>query len=179
MQLSNGAIKTSAPPPALMNQLATQELEGVDLETFDLSAFVSTGITKDKSTDKAVLSPEVQNFMKESEELFKLGEKFEVEVVERGHQALYELLASIYSLSLRIEESPHKEKIVEAIRTDLKNNHQINIQANSTPIAAMCLRRFNADHLCRLKLDRGLLLDCLLPAVYNYSGLFISFLLSI
>ena len=137
MQLSNGAIKTSAPPPALMSQLATQELEGVDLETFDLSAFVSTGITKDKSTDKAVLSPEVQNFMKESEELFKLGEKFEVEVVERGHQALYELLASIYSLSLRIEESPHKEKIVEAIRTDLKNNHQINIQANSTPSAAM------------------------------------------
>jgi len=24
---------------------------------------------------------------------------------------------------------------------------------------AVCLRRFNADHLCRLKLDQGLLLD--------------------
>ena len=75
MQLSNGAIKTSAPPPALMSQLATQELEGVDLETFDLSAFVSTGITKDKSTDKAVLSPEVQNFMKESDTKLRLKSK--------------------------------------------------------------------------------------------------------
>ena len=67
MQLTNGAIKSSAPPPPLMNQLAAQELEGVDLETFDLSAFVATGKTKDKSTDKSVLSPEVQNFMNESD----------------------------------------------------------------------------------------------------------------
>ena len=65
MQLTNGAIKTSAPPPPLLNQLATQELEGVDLETFDLSAFVSTGKTKDKNA-VAVLAPEVQGFVKEA-----------------------------------------------------------------------------------------------------------------
>ena len=145
MQLTNGAIKSSAPAPALMSQLPVDELEGVDLETFDLSAFVSTGITKDKSSDKSVLTPEVQNFIKESEELFKLGEKFEVEVVERGHQALYELLASIYSLALRIEESPQKDKIVEAIRTELKEKHEIKIQANSTPIAAMVRYVVRAD----------------------------------
>ena len=51
-------------------------LEGVDLETFDLSAFVATGKTKDKNA-VAVLAPEVMNFVKESEELFKLGEKFD------------------------------------------------------------------------------------------------------
>ena len=56
MQLSNGAIKTSAPAPALMSQLPVDELEGVDLETFDLSAFVSTGLTKDKSGDKSLMS---------------------------------------------------------------------------------------------------------------------------
>ena len=100
MQLSNGAIKTSAPPPALMSQMPADELEGVDLETFDLSAFVATGKTKDKNA-VAVLAPEVMNFVKESEELFKLGEKFELEVVQRGHQSLYELLASIYGLALR------------------------------------------------------------------------------
>jgi len=145
MQLTNGAIKTSAPAPALMSQLPVNELEGVDLETFDLSAFVSTGMTRDKSGDKSLMSPEVQKFMKESEDLFKLGEKFDIEVVERGHQALYELLASIYSLALRIEESPQKEKIVEAIRTDLKDNHDIKIQANSTPIAAMVRYVVRAD----------------------------------
>jgi len=136
MQLTNGAIKTSAPPPALMSQLATQELEGVDLETFDLSAFVSTGKTKDKNA-VAVLAPEVMNFVKESEELFKLGEKFELEVVQRGHQSLYELLASIYGLALRIEESPQKDKILDAIRKDMKDNHDISVKANSTPINVM------------------------------------------
>ena len=137
MQLSNGAIKTSAPPPALMSQLATQELEGVDLETFDLSAFVSTGAIKNKTPDKSAVSPVVENFMTETHELFKLGQKYDVELVNRGNQALYELLGSIYGLALRIEESPEKDKIVEAIRKDLFDNHEIKIQSKSTPISAM------------------------------------------
>ena len=136
MQLTNGALKKSATPPPIASQLPVDELEGVDLETFDLSAFVSTGKTKDKNA-VAVLAPEVMNFVKESEELFKLGEKFELEVVQRGHQSLYELLASIYGLALRIEESPQMDKILEAIRKDLKDNHDISVKANSTPINVM------------------------------------------
>jgi len=135
MQLSNGAITKSAPPP-IASQLPVDELEGVDLETFDLSSFVSTGKTKDKNA-VAVLAPEVQTFIKESEQLFKLGEKFEVEVVQRGHQSLYELLASIYGLALRIEESPQKDKILDAIRKDMKDNHDIIVKSNSTPINVM------------------------------------------
>ncbi len=136
MQLTNGALKKSATPPPIASQLPVDELEGVDLETFDLSAFVSTGKTKDKNA-VAVLAPEVMNFVKESEELFKLGEKFELEVVQRGHQSLYELLASIYGLALRIEESPQKDKILDAIRKDMKDNHEIIVKANSTPINVM------------------------------------------
>jgi hypothetical protein len=136
MQLTNGALKKSATPPPIASQLPVDELEGVDLETFDLSAFVSTGKTKDKNA-VAVLAPEVMNFVKESEELFKLGEKFELEVVQRGHQSLYELLASIYGLALRIEESSQKDKILEAIRKDMKDNHDISVKANSTPINVM------------------------------------------
>ena len=126
MQLSNGALKKSATPTPLANQLPADELEGVDIETFDLSAFVSTSI-KEK-TAVAVVTPEIANFVKESEELYKLGEKFEQEVVQRGHQALYELLGSIYGLALRIEESPQSEKILEAIRKDLKDNHEISVK---------------------------------------------------
>lgn len=136
MQLTNGALKKSVMPPTLANQLPTDEFEGVDLETFDLSAFVSTGKTKEKSA-VAVVAPEVMSFVKESEELFKLGEKFELEVVQRGHQSLYELLASIYGLALRIEENPQQEKILEAIRKDLKENHNISIKGNSTAISLM------------------------------------------
>ena len=136
MQLTNGALKKIATPPPIASQLPVDELEGVDLETFDLSAFVATGKTKDKNA-VAVLAPEVMNFVKESEELFKLGEKFELEVVQRGHQSLYELLASIYGLALRIEESQQKDKILDAIRKDMKDNHQIIVKSNSTPINVM------------------------------------------
>jgi len=136
MQLTNGALKKSLTPPPLASQLPADELEGVDLETFDLSAFVSTGKTKDKNA-VAVVAPEVMNFVKESEELFKLGEKFELEVVQRGHQSLYELLASIYGLALRIEENAQKDKILEAIRKDMKDNHGLIVKSNSTPINVM------------------------------------------
>ena len=68
MQLTNGALKKSLTPPPLASQMPADELDGVDLETFDLSAFVSTGKTKDKNA-VAVLAPEVMNFVKESEEL--------------------------------------------------------------------------------------------------------------
>ena len=136
MQLTNGALKKIATPPPIASQLPVDELEGVDLETFDLSAFVATGKTKDKNA-LAVVAPEVMNFVKESEELFKLGEKFELEVVQRGHQSLYELLASIYGLALRIEENAQKDKILEAIRKDMKDNHQIIVKSNSTPINVM------------------------------------------
>jgi hypothetical protein len=136
MQLTNGAIKTSVAPPPLASQLPVDELEGVDLDSFDLSAFVVTGKTKEK-TAVATIAPEVMNFVKESEELYKLGERFELEVVQRGHQSLYELLASIYGLALRIEESPQKDKILDAIRKDLKDNHSIIVKSNSTPINVM------------------------------------------
>ncbi len=136
MQLTNGVITKSASPPPLSSQLAVQELEGVDLETFDLSAFVITGKTKAK-TALATIAPEVTHFVKESQALFKLGEKFELEVVQRGHQSLYELLASIYGLALRIEESAQKEQILDAIRKDLKDNHDTIVKSNSTPINVM------------------------------------------
>jgi len=136
MQLTNGVLKKSLAPPPLTNQLPVDELEGVDLETFDLSAFVATGKTKD-NTALATIAPEVVNFVKESEALFKLGEKFELEVVQRGHQSLYELLASIYGLALRIEESSQKDKILDAIRKDMKDNHAIIVKSNSTPINVM------------------------------------------
>jgi hypothetical protein len=117
-----------------------EEAQSLDLETFDLSAFVVPMANKDKGNKLSVKDAktrEIEKFLSESSNLLKLGETYEVEVVERGHRALYELLASIYDLALRIDENEYKDKILEAIRKELKDNNGISLKANSTAIAVM------------------------------------------
>jgi len=139
MQLTNGAIKVGVQPPP-MSPTAVDEFEGVNLETFDLSAFAKPAKVRTASaagTDVVSHNPEVQKFLTEGAELFKLGEKYEVEIVQRGHNALYELLASIYDFSMRIEQSTFKEKILTEIRKDLKDNHNIALKSNTPAINTM------------------------------------------
>lgn len=141
MQLTNGAIKTGVQQPPVP-PTAVDEFEGVDLETFDLSAFVvpiQSASNIAKASAKEVKNAEVDKFLNDCSELLKLGEQYEVDVVERGHKALYDLLASIYDMSIRIEQSQHKEKIVEAIRADLKENRQLSVKAN-TPATALIVK---------------------------------------
>ena len=71
MQLTNGAIKHGSPqPPMASTELA--EYEDVDLDTFDLSAFVIPSATKDKGklAVQDAKSREVEKFMAESSQLF-------------------------------------------------------------------------------------------------------------
>ena len=143
MQMSNGAIRHGSNPPlpngGNLPALAKSAPE-IDLDSFDLSDFVVTSSKSTKTvrtTAKTREQVEVEKFMKESSDLFELGIKYEKEVVQRGHQALYELLASIYNLALRIEENDQAAKIVAAIRKDLKDNHEIKLQTNVTPMAAV------------------------------------------
>jgi hypothetical protein len=140
MQLSNGAIKVkAASAAALATKVEENEFEGMDLETFDLSAFVAPkpGAIAVRGTGKEIRNPEVEKFLKESANLLALGEKYEVEVVERGHQALYELLASIYGLALRIDQHEQREKILDAIRSELKETRQISIKSGTSAINTM------------------------------------------
>ena len=139
MQLTNGAIKSGVQKPP-MNLTPVDEFEGVDLDTFDLSAFVMPAQSASnvaKAASKEVKNTEVEKFLTESSDLVKLGEQYEVDVVERGHKALYELLASIYDLSMRIEQNQHKDKILEGIRADLKTNRDMTLKANTPAIAVM------------------------------------------
>ncbi len=148
MQLTNGAIKVGVQPPPL-NPTAVEEYEGVDLNTFDLSAFAKPAKVRTASaagTDVLSNNPEVQKFLTEGAELFKLGERYEVEIVQRGHNALYELLASIYDFSMRIENSSFKEKILTEIRKDLKDNHSITIKSNTPAINTMVKYMVRAIH---------------------------------
>lgn len=140
MQLSNGAIKVkTASAAALATKVEENEFEGVDLEKFDLSAFVAPkpGAIAVRGAGKEIKNPEVEKFLTESANLLALGDKYEVEVVERGHKALYELLASIYGLALRIEQHEQREKILDAIRSELKETRQISIKSGTSAINTM------------------------------------------
>jgi hypothetical protein len=139
MQLSNGAMKSGVHQPP-MNLTPVDEFEGVDLDTFDLSAFVMPAQSASnvaKAASKDVKNTEVEKFLTESSDLVKLGEQYEIDVVERGHKALYDLLASIYDLSMRIEQNLHKDKILEAIRTELKDKRDMTLKSNTPAIAVM------------------------------------------
>ena len=62
MQLSNGAIKVkTASAAALATKVEENEFEGVDLETFDLSAFVAPkpGAIAVRGAGKEIRNPEV------------------------------------------------------------------------------------------------------------------------
>ena len=140
MQLSNGAIKVkTASAAALAAKVEENEFEGVNLETFDLSAFVAPkpGAIAVRGTGKEIKNPEVEKFLTESAELLALGDKYEIDVVERGHKALYELLASIYGLSLRIEQHAQRDKILDAIRSELKETRQLTIKSGTPAINTM------------------------------------------
>ena len=96
MQLSNGAIKVkSSTAAALATKAEEHQNEGVDLETFDLSAFVapSPSAVAVRGAGKEIRIPEVEKFLSESAELFALGEKYEVDIVERGNQPATEALS--------------------------------------------------------------------------------------
>ena len=140
MQLSNGAIKVkAASAAALATKVEENQFEDVDLEKFDLSAFVAPkpGAIAVRGAGKEIKNPEVEKFLTESANLLALGDKYEVEVVERGHKALYELLASIYGLALRIEQHEQREKILDAIRSELKETRQISIKSGTSAINTM------------------------------------------
>ena len=66
MQLSNGAIKVkSSTAAALATKAENHEIEGVDLETFDLSAFVapSPSAVAVRGAGKEIRIPEVEKFL--------------------------------------------------------------------------------------------------------------------
>lgn len=71
MQLTNGAIKSGVKQPP-MNLTPVDEFEGVDLDTFDLSAFVMPAQSASnvaKAASKELKNTEVEKFLSESSNL--------------------------------------------------------------------------------------------------------------
>lgn len=155
MQLTNGALKEALRNPGIAlgvkGKVITEDPTDEELEDLDLSAFMVPALSSKNSqikpSDKTKKEEEAGRFLKESEDLSQLSVKYEQEVVARGHQSLYELLASIYSLALRIEESTAKEQILELMRKNLKEKHEIKVSSNANPITTLVRYVVRADKM--------------------------------
>ena len=143
MQMTNGVLKKGLQHPVMpVGAKGNVVIESeADLDEMDLSAFLVTGNQRKdgqiRPSDSTAKTSEAEKFLAESEALYLLGAKYETEVVARGHQALYELLASIYSLALRIEDNPAQEKILSLIRSNLKEKFDIKLNKNTSAIGSI------------------------------------------
>jgi hypothetical protein len=139
---SNGAMRPGAkPPPSVLSMQAVEDPISHGLEQFDLSAFnpvfVSTKAASIQTVDGGKTSPEVKNFLTQSKELADLGNRYDIEVVQRGNDQLYDLLASVYDLALRIEQHPQAKAILDAIRDDFKVATTASIKSDASSLATM------------------------------------------
>ena len=57
--------------------------------------------------------------------------------VTRGRQELYSVLASIYAVCIAVENSGHKDAVVEHMRKLLRENHNIKTSKKTAPIAVV------------------------------------------
>ena len=90
-----------------------------------------------RPSDKKVQDKEVVDALKAGDALSVKNELYHKEYVVRGNQALYELLADIYALALKINMSVSKANILDAMRKKLKDRDiktQFNTPAMTTVI---------------------------------------------
>lgn len=104
-------------------QNATVKTIDADSELMDITSLFSLG---GKGmivcpSDKVVMDKEIDKYLKAGDALSVKNELYHKEYVVRGNQALYELLAGIYSLALQINMSASRVNILEAMRNKLKD----------------------------------------------------------
>jgi hypothetical protein len=105
----------------------------IDLQAFHRNFFVvgDEMQSKAKPSDKDKKAAAVEKVVEEGVELGKLHERYNDEYVVRGNKALYDVLASIYAYALRINESALKEKIIERLKKELKEQCGIKTTVNT------------------------------------------------
>ena len=90
-----------------------------------------------RPSDKKVQDKEVVEALKAGDALSVKNELYHKEYVVRGNQALYELLAEIYALALKINMSASRANILDAMRKKLKDRDiktQFNTPAMTTVV---------------------------------------------
>ena len=141
MKGGNGVYKNGAISIPKKGRVVFEEDVG-ELDTFDLQTYMSSATENQasraiKPSDKQKREQQAAAFISEGDELFTLSEKYQAEFVVRGNQALYELLGSIYSLGLRIEQSENSNEIIRLIQKKIKADHDIKIGSTASAMSTM------------------------------------------
>ncbi len=137
----NGVYKNGAISIPKKGRVVVEEDVG-ELDQFDLQSYMSSAMANQSSraikpSDKQKREQQAEAFISEGEELFVLSEKYQAEFVVRGNQALYELLGSVYSLGLRIEQSENSNEIIRLIHKKIKADHGIKIGSSASAMSTM------------------------------------------
>ena len=138
---SNGVYKNGTISVPKNGRVIVEEDVG-ELEQFDLMNYMSSAMEVQsaraiKPSDKTRREQQTVQFVSEGEELFALSEKYQADFIVRGNQALYELLGSVYSLGLRIEQSDNSAEIVRQIKKKLKDDHDIKVGSSASAMSTM------------------------------------------
>ena len=111
--------QTSAPAP------------GQDMEFGLLMNRVMGGTTTSRPSDKSANDVQVDILLGQASGLGKLNDQYTQTFVIKGTKALYDLLGAIYSYALQIDGSPLRDHVLQRMREQLQEVHNIKTQANS------------------------------------------------
>jgi hypothetical protein len=92
-----------------------------------------------RPSDKSANDVQVDMILGQAQNLSKMNDQYVETYVVRGTKELYALLGAIYSYALQINESPLRDHILQRMREQLEENHDIKTQAN-TPWITTVLR---------------------------------------
>ncbi len=92
-----------------------------------------------RPSDKSANDVQVEIILGQGQNLTKMNDQYVETYVVRGTKELYALLGAIYSYALQINESPLRDHVLQRMREQLEEVHEIKTQAN-TPWMTTVLR---------------------------------------
>jgi len=142
------AKQTKSAAMPVNGKVSVKTIDTENDNALDLSSLFAFGQKANamtvRPTDKNKQDSEVEAVMKAGEQLSKKHKQYHNDYIVRGNQALYELLAEIYALALKINMSAAKENILAAMRDALKERN-IKTQANTPPLTTVIKFVVGAD----------------------------------
>lgn len=158
----------------MQNQFANNNFD----ELFDYVGSVKTIDVPAKQNAKERKQTEVESLLAKGAELAAQHETYKQDIVVRGNKALYELLASVYEFANTVENCAQKDKVVKAMRSELKAQ-QIKTSTN-TPFMTVIVKyivkaidrqtAFNYSRVLRVAKAEGVEAKDLASFVANAGG---------
>jgi len=115
---------------ANLGQTGPQNVED-DMEFGLLMNRVMGGASTSRPSDKSATDVQVDILLGQAGSLTKLNDQYTQTFVVKGTKALYDLLGAIYSYALQVDSSPLRDHVLQRMRDELQESHDVKTQANS------------------------------------------------